>query len=211
MVLSLGGITIGAGALLGYVYSVTKAPIEATAARQQQAAIAEVAPPFNNNPEADRQTFDIDGAEVTVYPAIMDGKLAGAAVKASSFNGFSGEVTVMCGFDDQGNITDYRVLQQAETPGLGAKMEAWFRDPAGARSVIGRNPGTESLYVVKDVEQQGVVDGITAATISSRAFLETLRTGYEAYVKYAAEKCNELAISSSANANTGASPQKHHS
>ena len=55
---------------------------------------------------------------------------------------------------------------------------------AGARSVIGRNPASYSLYVTKDKEQHGEVDGITAATISSRAFLETLRHAFEAYENY---------------------------
>ena len=43
MILSLGIITIASGALLGWVYSITKEPIALQAAAQQQAAIAEVA------------------------------------------------------------------------------------------------------------------------------------------------------------------------
>lgn len=181
--MSLAVITIVAGAILGYVYSVTKAPIEQAAAAKQKEAIAEVTPPFNNDPEADAKVFSEDGGEITVYPAKMDGKLVGAAVKATSMAGFSGEIVIMVGFEADGTVKDYRVLQQAETPGLGAKMEAWFRDPAGARSILGRNPGTENFYVTKDTEKQGQVDAITAATISSRAFLEAVRNAYQAYLK----------------------------
>lgn len=184
MVLSLGLITACAGALLGYMYKVTKEPIARQSAEAQVAAIKAVTEPFNNNPEADKLTVTVDGTECTVYPAKMNGRLVGAAVKASSMNGFSGLVTVMCGFDADGTVLDYRVLEQAETPGLGAKMEMWFRDPAGARSVIGKNPGRTSFYVVKDVEHKGEIDGITAATISSRAFLEIMRNAYAAYIKY---------------------------
>ena len=136
MILSLGIITIASGALLGWVYSITKEPIALQAAAQQQAAIAEVAPAFDNNPEADKWETEINGVPFTVYPAYDDGKLVGAAVKGSSMNGFAGEITVMCGFEADGTVKDYRVLQQAETPGLGTKMEPWFRDPAGARSVL---------------------------------------------------------------------------
>lgn len=184
MILSLGIVTIVAGALLGAMYSATKEPIARQQDEQRQAAIKAVAPPCDNNPEADSWTTEIDGNTFTVYPAEMGGKLVGAAVKGSSMNGFSGEITVMCGFDADGTVRDYRVLSQAETPGLGARMEAWFRDPAGARSVIGRNPASYSFYVTKDKEQHGAVDGITAATISSRAFLETLRHAFEAYEIY---------------------------
>ena len=65
-----------------------------------------------------------------------------------------------------------------ETPGLGAKMKDWFRDPTGKRSIIGRNPGAENMTVTKD---GGTVDAITAATISSRAFLKTLKDAFAAY------------------------------
>ena len=188
MILSLGIITIASGALLGWVYSITKEPIALQAAAQQQAAIAEVAPAFDNNPEADKWETEINGVPFTVYPAYDDGKLVGAAVKGSSMNGFAGEITVMCGFEADGTVKDYRVLQQAETPGLGTKMEPWFRDPAGARTVIGKNPASTSFFVTKD--SGGEIDGITAATISSRAFLETMRNAYEAYRNYEKNKSN---------------------
>ena len=188
MILSLGIITIASGALLGWVYSITKEPIALQAAAQQQAAIAEVAPAFDNNPEADKWETEINGVPFTVYPAYDDGKLVGAAVKGSSMNGFAGEITVMCGFEADGTVKDYRVLQQAETPGLGTKMEPWFRDPAGARSVIGKNPASTSFFVTKD--SGGEIDRITAATISSRAFLETMRNAYEAYRNYEKNKSN---------------------
>lgn len=193
MIISLLAVTALAGALLGAVYTVTKEPIEKAAEKRQQDAIAEVTPQFTNNPQADAREFDVDGQTVTVYPAINGDKLVGAAVKAASMSGFSGEIVVMCGFEADGTVRDYRVLSQAETPGLGAKMEMWFRDPAGARSVIGKNPSVYSFYVVKDQASQGKVDGITAATISSRAFLSIMREAYVAYVAYVKERGLEVA------------------
>lgn len=184
MVLSLGVITACAGGLLGGMYVITKEPIAHQTAEAQVAAIRDVAPAFDNNPEAEKYETEVDGNVATVYPAKMNGKLVGAAVKATTMNGFSGEVTVMCGFDADGTVRDYRVLQQAETPGLGAKMGMWFRDPTGARSVIGKNPETTQFYVTKDKEQGGEIDGITAATISSRAFLGVMRDAYNAYLLY---------------------------
>lgn len=182
MILSLGIITVIAGALLGWMYSITKEPIEQQAQAQQQAAIAEVAPKFDNDPEAEKWETEINGLPFTVYPARENDKLVGAAVKGETMNGFAGEIVVMCGFEADGTVKDYRVLRQAETPGLGTKMEMWFRDPAGARSVIGKNPDATSFYVTKDAG--GEIDGITAATISSRAFLETLRNAFQAYKDY---------------------------
>ncbi len=189
MILSLGGITVLAGTLLGVTYSLTKEPIELQAALQQQQAIAEVSPEFDNNPEEEKWNTTIDGNQFTVYPAKENGKLVGAAVKGESMNGFAGQITVMCGFKADGSIKDYRVLQQAETPGLGTKMEAWFRDPTAARSIIDKDPSVTDFHVSKD--PGGEIDGITAATISSRAFLETCRNAWQAFKDYESSQAEQ--------------------
>ena len=186
MVLSLGLITAVAGALLAFVYSVTKNPIEEQKKKAQIEAIQAVAPPFDNDPES--MAADVTapgGTHCMIYPAMKDGKLVGAAVKTTTMEGFNGEVTLMVGLDADGTVRDYRVLQQAETPGLGAKMADWFRDPAADRSILGKNPGQVNFYVTKDAAQHGQIDGITAATISSRAFLKGVREAYDSYMSYA--------------------------
>lgn len=193
MIMSLGIIGIVAGGLLGGMYAITKDPIADAERKQLTASISEVAPEFDNSPEDDRDTIAIDGKDFIVYPALMNGKINGAAVLGYTMEGFSGEVAVLCGFDAEGNIKDYRVIRHAETPGLGAKMEEWFHDPAGARSVIGKNPSVQNFYVTKDKEKNGEIDAITAATISSRAFLGVLRQAYEAYRQYEAGNGLELA------------------
>lgn len=204
MVLSLLGITLVSGLSLGLLYDATKEPIARQAQEQQLEAIRLVAPPFDNNPETDSRQFTVDGNVFTVYPAKKDGKLTGAAVKGVSMNGFSGEIQVMVGFDANGNVRDYRVLKHAETPGLGSKMEAWFRDPTAARSILNKNMASTDFRVTKD---GGDIDAITAATYSSRAFLETVRNAWHAYLDYAPK--NDSA-DNSADASSGASKQKHH-
>lgn len=195
MVLSLGVIGIMAGGLLGGMYAITKEPIETAEKKQLTASIAEVAPVFDNSPEDDRDTVRIADKDFVVYPAMESGKLNGGAVLGYTMEGFSGEIAVLCGFDVEGNITDYRVISHAETPGLGAKMEEWFHDPVGARSVIGKNPSVQNFYVTKDKDKNGEIDAITAATISSRAFLGVLRNAYMAYRDYASTKGVQIAPS----------------
>ena len=182
MILSLGLITVLSGALLGLMYKITAGPIAAAEKADQTSAIAAVLPAYDNDPEAQKTSVIVDGEMYEVYPAYMGGKLVGGAVRATSMAGFAGEVTVMVGFDADGNVVDYRVLRQAETPGLGAKMGEWFRDPSGARRIIGKSPATTKFVVSKD---GGDIDGITAATISSRAFLGAVRQAYTAYRDYA--------------------------
>lgn len=190
MVLSLGIIGIVAGGLLGGMYAITKDPIAEAEKRQLTESIARVAPAFDNSPEDDRVDISIDGKDFTVYPAFSNGRLQGAAVLGTTMEGFSGEVTVLCGFEADGTVKDYTVIRHAETPGLGAKMEDWFHDPAGARSVIGKNPSVVNFSVSKD---GGDIDAITAATISSRAFLGVMRNAYMAYRQYAESKGIKIA------------------
>ena len=75
-------------------------------------------------------------------------------------------------------LLDYSVLQHAETPGLGAKLQEWFRADKNKQSVLGRTIPDGGLKVTKD---GGDVDAITAATISSRAFLDAVNRAYSAF------------------------------
>ncbi len=183
MILSLGLVSIIAAALLGGMYVITKEPIALQEKESRIEAIRRVAPAFDNDPEADAVEIT-SGNRCTVYPAILSGRFNGAAIATSTMEGFGGEIRIMAGFTADGAVKDYQVMSHAETPGLGSKMQLWFRDPKGARSVIGKSPATTSFYVVKDKEQKGEIDGITAATISSRAFLGALREAFDAYTKY---------------------------
>lgn len=178
MVVVLTIITALVGGILGSVYKITKEPISAATAKAQEEAIREVAPAFDNTPAEECYEVEVYGMTATVFPAKQGGVLTGAAVKAGSMNGFGGEISVMVGFELDGTIRNYRVLSHAETPGLGAKMDDWFRTDKNRQSVLGKNPATSNLTVSKD---GGDVDAITASTISSRAFLESLRTAYAAF------------------------------
>lgn len=184
MLISLGVITILAGALLAYVHSITDGPIELARKQKMTDALKSVLPPFNNEPVKEMWEWSpSDGNEpFKVYPAFNNKTFVGVAVEGYSLNGFSGEIKVMYGFDHKGNISGYEVLSHSETPGLGAKMNEWFKDGPGDHSIIGKNPVFTSLYVSKD--KGGDIDAITAATISSRAFLEALRNSYEAFEAY---------------------------
>lgn len=185
MVLSLGVITVVAASALAGVYTLTKEPIAQAKAQKQQDAIGDVLPgiEFNNNPAAEATEVEINGETVTVFPARKDGELVGTAVESHDNNGFSGLITVMYGFDPAGVITGYAVMQHAETPGLGSKMGEWFCDPA--HSIIGLDSNTSNLTVSKD---GGDIDAITAATISSRAFLRSLTLAGQASQQFATQQ-----------------------
>ena len=180
MLLPLGGISLFAALTLGSVYNVTKEPIEASKTAKQKNAITEVIPGFArlDNPE---KVAVSNGDSITVFRAYdAQDKFLGAAVESVSHQGFSGDIKIMVGFDAEGNILNYSVLDQKETPGLGTKMVDWFKTEKANQSIKGKNPVKNNLTVSKD---GGEVDAITAATISSRAFLDAISIAYEAYSK----------------------------
>lgn len=178
MVLVLSGITLFAALTLGFMFKLTEGPIEASKTAKQRNAIKEVLPPFDH---VDMNPVEInDGVEISkVFNAFdKNNQFIGAAVQSSSNNGFNGKIDVMVGFDRDANIVNYQVLQQNETPGLGAKMLSWFKTDKGKQNIIGKNAASANLTVSKD---GGEVDAITAATISSRAFLFAIRNAYLAF------------------------------
>ena len=177
MVIVLTAVTVIAGVLLGYVNELTKDPIAAANAKALNEAIKLVVPGFDNQPTEDPDTIDVNGMSYLVYKATKGGKFIGAAVQSAS-NGFGGPLTILVGFDVEGNIIDYSLLSHAETPGLGSKADTWFKKD-GKGSIIGLNPGQAPLVVSKD---GGKVDAITASTITSRAFLAAVNNAYQAYV-----------------------------
>lgn len=177
MILSLTGFSIVAGGLLGWVNAATAEPIAQANAKALSDAIAVVIPGFDNNPAEEAETVEVEGTTYKIYPATQGGKPIGAAVEASA-NGFGGPLTVLVGFDTEGNIIDYSLLSHAETPGLGSKASDWFKKGAKG-DITGKNPGTQSLIVSKD---GGEIDAITASTITSRAFLQAVNNAWSAYM-----------------------------
>ena len=184
MVCSLGIITVLTGLILGVVNYYTKDAIDDAALQTKIDALADILPEFDNNPLEQRNFAVVNGDTLIVYAATKEGEPVGVAVESPAHDGFSGDISLMFGFNAEGAVSGFKVLAHSETPGLGAKMEDWFRDSVASRSVIGRNIGAADFSVTKD---GGEIDGITAATITSRAFLGALRRAAEAYRKYVSE------------------------
>ena len=176
MVIVLTGVTVIAGALLGYVNELTKGPIAEANAKALSDAIALVVPGFDNNPAEAPESIELNGATYKIYKATKGGEFIGAAVESSA-NGFGGALNVLVGFDKEGNIIDYSLLSHAETPGLGSKAADWFKKGQKG-DITGKNPGKGALTVKND---GGEVDAITASTITSRAFLNAVNNAYAAY------------------------------
>ena len=180
MVLVLTVVAVVMGGVLAGVNSLTRDPI----ALQKDKALADGIKTVMcsdhitvTRTDTVRQT-DAQGKEL-VYVVYQtqdaDGHDQGAAVESTTM-GFGGDLKVLVGFDAEGTILGYTLLEHAETPGLGAKADTWFQQGQKG-NIIGRNPA-EPLTVSKD---GGQVDAITASTITSRAFLLAVNNAYRAY------------------------------
>ncbi len=179
MVAVLFGITLVASAGVGVVNMITEEPIAVAKQAAKDAALAEVLPAFEKENTVVTELV-LDELPVVVYTAVMGGETVGYAVETISKNGFGGAIRLMAGFAPDGRVLNVNVLEQAETPGLGTKMcdegnplLASFQD---------KNPAEMKMSVKKD---GGDVDALTAATISSRAYVDAMARAYAAYCEVA--------------------------
>ncbi len=181
MVLTLFAVTFIAAATLGFVYDMTKEAIEMAKIKAQNEAIEKVLPDFDRLGESYKIAIPSSDDSLEFFPAYRGEERVGVAIRTFTNNGFSGYISIMTGIDSSGNISGFEVLEHAETPGLGSKMNVWFKDEQKPKqNVIGKSPETHSFKVSKD---GGDFDAITASTITSRAFLEALERAYDAYQK----------------------------
>ena len=180
MVLALTGVAVVMGGILAFVNHLTEGPI----AQQKEKTLADGIKTVMvcndllvTKTDTVKQT-DAKGKEQTyIIYQTQDkaGNDLGAAVESTSM-GFGGDLKVLVGFDADGKILGYTLLEHAETPGLGAKADKWFQKGEKG-DIIGKLPA-EPLTVSKD---GGQVDAITASTITSRAFLLAVNNAYNAY------------------------------
>lgn len=166
---------IAAGAL-GYVYTLTKEPIEKAKQEFLYKQINVVVPGADEGEIG--EPVEIDGLSFFIVKD-KSGNIIGTAVKSFTESGFSGRFDIIVGFDQDGKILDSNVLSHKETPGLGDKMS---KDVSPwNEQFMGVDPASFSLIVRKD---GGNVDAITASTISSRGYCDALQKAYEGFMKF---------------------------
>lgn len=174
MVVVLFSITMIASLCVGLVNKITFEPIEKAKAENIQTALKNVLPEFE---ASESEAMTVDELPVIVHTAKVGDQVVGYAVETMTTKGFSGVFRLMVGFRASGEVYNINVLEHSETPGLGSKMGdegnsllASFKD---------KNPANmkQPLAVVKD---GGDVQALTAATISSRAYVDAVVRAFNA-------------------------------
>lgn len=185
MILSLGIICLIIAGILALVNVATKDTIAQAETKAKVEAIKEIVSAFDNNPyeEQDTVALESEPRPLIVYPAMKGGQPVGYAIETYTDAGFSGHIDIMVGFDMQSQIVGFKVLKHEETPGLGAKIQEWFTSPAPNADLIRdvRRLDMSQASPLKVSKDGGKVDAITAATISSRAFIDAIERAYRVY------------------------------
>lgn len=147
-------ICIIAGSLIGIAYILTKDKLTNAA----DSAFSENLKQLFPSADSFKSTNDASGN--SKYYLAMDGNnIAGYAVIADS-QGYSSVIKMIVGINNDMSLAGIKVLSQAETPGLGTMIaEQQFM-----QQFAGLKPNEVALK-----KEGGVIDGITGATISSRA------------------------------------------
>jgi electron transport complex protein RnfG len=178
--------------VLAASYTFTKPRIEQNKLEELQKSILIVLPGATTYEE-------MSAGALQVYRGVTENnETAGYAVIAEG-PGFQGNIRMIVGINAaKDTLLGMRVLEQVETPGLGAKIaeetakEDFFEQFAGLEpdmsSVTGKSQETKALGAnliayVKNVAptEPNEVQAITGATISSKAVVEILNQSLEKF------------------------------
>lgn len=161
-------ICLSAAALLSLVYGVSVPIIKENEKIANESKRRQVLPNATSFEE-----IDADGQ--TYYIGYDDKKNNVGAVMVARPRGYSSTINITIGVAPNGSINAIELskLDQQETPGLGAKVATpKFKEQFKGKTV-------EQLKLKKD---NGEIDAITAATITSRAATNGIREKLEWYL-----------------------------
>lgn len=136
--------------MLSLINMMTHDTIEALEAAQKKEAVAEIFGEIDDAILYDGYTGDEE-----VYLAVKEGKLYGYCISVVS-QGYGGEISMMVGIDSTGDVVGVKIISMSETAGVGSKTKN--------DSFLDQYKGGKGPFTVGDN-----VDGISGATISSKA------------------------------------------
>ena len=172
----LMAITLVAGALLGLVYEITKAPIAQAQEDAKQEAYRTVltdADAFDNDENFKEKTakkalneagYDSDDISEVVVGKDSSGQEIGYVITVTSHEGYGGDIQISVGIEADGTVKGIEMLSISETAGLGMKAtEADFKDQFKDKNV-------EKFSYTKSGETgDDKIDALSGATITTNA------------------------------------------
>ncbi len=185
-------VALACGLAIASVFQGTAARIAENRQARLQAAVAEVLPGATHQrgfAVTDGGLVDVEVARAAMIAGYdASGALVGVAVPARVM-GYQDTISLLLGYDpDAQRVIGVTVLESRETPGLGAKIgsDPSFLAGFSALDVTLAADAVErpvSLTPTGAERMPWQVDGITGATISSRAVVHAVNTSAPAFAK----------------------------
>ena len=174
--LKLFVITIVAAALLGLVYSVTKAPIAQQVEKAATEARLAAFPEAKNFEDTKAEIPDEYSIIKSAYSALDSGGNALGVVFGITTKGFNSGLNITVGIGADGTIKGVIIGDNNETQGIGKKAA----DPEFRDQFIDK-PYDSPLKVVKAASGDYDIQAITGATVTSKAVTNAVNTAVEFY------------------------------
>jgi len=158
--LGLVAIFVGAGFFMGGTFKVTS-PIKFIAEqKEKEEALKEMAPDATDPIKA-AGNWELHGKSYEYFAATSSGKPVNY-IASTSGKGYSSYIGMLVAIDKDLRVTNLKVLNMHETPGLGDQvLEASFLDQFKGKEL--------SKIVLVKTETTENIQAISGATISSRA------------------------------------------
>ena len=185
-IITLTLITLIAGALLGYVYELTKEPIAAKTLEAKLDAYHKVFPEaadFKEDPgvnlDASRAVLDASGySKETVDECLgaydASGNKLGYVLSVTTSEGYGGDIKISMGVGGDGVLKGIEILSISETAGLGMKADTdEFKDQFTNRNV------SKFSYTKTGATADYEIDAISGATITTNAMVNAVNAGIE--------------------------------
>ena len=168
--LTLTVLTVAAASLLIWTAHISEDRRALAHKDHRLQTIAKAFPEDFDNDPLQESTKRINGD--SVYPLYRGGRLLGHAIETTAPNGYSGDIHLLIGVDQNNAIVSVQVLAHRETPGLGDRIDpthGWINGFAAMHSGL----DDASWKLVND---GGQFSNLTGASITARAVLRQVQT-----------------------------------
>lgn len=174
LAVKLGIICVVAAAVLALTNSVTAPVIAQQAMDKLSASLKVVYAEADEYADITENNADLENI-TGVFEALQGGQRVGLVFQAVGPGGYSGNVEMLVGIDNDGNIVGFQVLGHAETPGIGSKIEGdEFRN-----SIVGKS--ASQPLGLSGSPGDGEILQISGATFSSTASLNGINAAIAAF------------------------------